>query len=230
MTARRLLASLYFLGVVVYTTWGTIEGQGLPGYLTGWMLARFGVSWDEVAATLTGIALLTPLLLSRRWLGIDRASSRAEMGLLYLALILLPALLGWMGEGYLVARDARETSLPLERFSLREQPLPWLAPGPHLVRLEGGYLLGEAQHTVREDYGETHQRFIPFAASAETTTLGFVLVMEQRGTAPALLHTPGTPLSDPDADWLPPSGASTVAGLRYVGDVRPGNRAGTAGP
>ncbi len=215
MTAGRLLASLYFLAVVGYVTWGTVEGRGLPGHLTGWMLQRFGVAWDEVASGLSALALLTPLLPFRGRLGLDRTSSKAEMALLYGLLLLSPALVGWMGRDYLIARDAQETALPLESFQLGAQPLPLLTSGPHLVRLQGGYLPAQTQHTVREDYGETHQLYIPFAESAEASTVGFVLVMEQRGSAPALLWTPGSPPPDPEAEFQP----ATLEGVAEAGTV-----------
>ena len=216
MSLPRSVASIYFLAVVAYTTWAVMEGRGLPGWMTGWLLARFDWSSNELTGGLTALLLLWPLVALRKRLAFDRPSSRGERSLMCVFLLVAPALLGIWGRSYLIHKDTEETEMRLLTHSLVRNPLPLLDPGRHLVRLEGGYLPSQAQHYIQDDYGEDHTHYIPFVGSAQSTSTSMVVVLKTRGDAVPFIGSSGqiSPLL-PDAPFLP----ATLDGIAESGKL-----------
>lgn len=216
MSLARLVAAFYFLAVVIYATWGVMEGRGLPGLMTTWMFETFDWSSDELTGGLTALILLAPMTALRRWFDWSKPATKAETALLYLVLVATPTLLGFGGGSYLIAKDAEESRLELETYSLPKLPLPDLGEGRHLVRLEGGYLMSQTQHYVREEYGEEHVYYVPFVASEKADAVGMVVVVKGRGEFAPVISSSGRflPLKA-DQPFLP----ATLDGIASSGTV-----------
>lgn len=216
MSLGRLVAAFYFLAVVIYSTWGVVEGRGMPGLMAAWMFAKFDWSSDELTGSLTALILLSPMLALKKWLNWDRQATKIETALLCLGLVATPSFLGFCGRSYLIAKDAEESGLELETYSLPKVPLPDLGEGRHLVRLEGGYLMSQTQHYVREEYGEEHVYYVPFVASEKIDAVGMVVVVKGRGEFVPVISSSGRFLPlQADQPFLP----ATLDGIASAGTV-----------
>ena len=186
---KSLLAWLYFFAAVLYVTWGTFEGRGLPGFFTHLSLSYFNWSSDELTAGFSIILLLAPLVLFRNQLkSMNKEPQGMGKTVLYVSLTLAPLILGFAGRSYLIRNDAEQSSLVLQEFVLAQSSLVEINGESALVRLQGAYLLPAALQYSKEDYGEDHFAYVPLVApDFSGEPVEFVLVAKQRENPVAYL-------------------------------------------
>ena len=171
---------IYLVLLATYITWGTLNGQGAPGYLMGWMMDRFGwASTKLVVVSLALVGILPALPLLR---GLPKQQHRSgKIPLLgFLLLIITPTLLGWWGRDHLKQKDQKEQALVLQQRDLTDQNTK-LEARTHLLRISGFVRQDAVQVVETEGYGKETAYYVPFTAQADSKEIEFVVVLESRG-------------------------------------------------
>ncbi len=181
---------IYLSLLAAYITWGTLNGQGIPGYLMGWMMDKVGwASTELVAVSLALIGILPALPLLRGLPKQQPQPGRIPM-LGFLILIVTPTLLGWWGRDHLKQKDEMEQALVLQQRDLTGQNAE-LEVRTHLLRINGFIRQDAVQVVETEGYGTEIEYYVPFTAQADSEEIEFVVVLKSRGEQLMAIPTAG---------------------------------------